>query len=72
MKLFVAISVSVLIGLIAGVAGTTSLFIYMEDSKKETVNSDLGFEAADLDKYRVQIKEMNAIEACKQKLLEGL
>ncbi len=71
MKLILAISVSVVIGLIAGVAGTTYFFIYMEGSTQHTTKLDRTFEAADLDNYRAKIEEMNAIEACKEKLLDG-
>jgi hypothetical protein len=70
MTLALAIFVSVMIGRVGVAAGIVSFFICLEESTKETVNSDLRFEAADVDNYRAQIEKMNAIEACTQKLLE--
>ncbi|CAA0103286.1 Uncharacterised protein [Halioglobus japonicus] len=69
MQYIATIVFAIAFGIIIGGAGATYLFIVMEEPSDAAAHSSRTFEAADLDSYRIELEELEAIEACKEQLL---
>lgn len=69
MKNIILISLSTVFGIVVGAAGTVYLTILLDGPSDRAARTSPAFQAADLDAYRRQIEEQEAIEACKEQIL---
>jgi hypothetical protein len=71
MKSITVILLSTVFGIVVGAAGTVYLTILLDGPSDKAASSSQAFQAADLDAYRRQMEEQEAIEACKEQVLGG-